>query len=122
MDASIFRADGRTVLVGSDAMLRKVWGNHAKPKAGAMSKLLGDIKDRPDLTAVTLVEPLRPLIAIPLGMAPLPPALDDAKQLPNLVTSVSEKINILGGLSGSVTIRTNATTRPPSRSRKSSTS
>ena len=91
MDASIFRADDRTLLVGTDAMLRKVLGNHAAPKEGKMSKILGGMKDQPDLMAIVLVEPLRPLIAGLLAMAPLPPQLEDVKKIPDLVTSVGRR-------------------------------
>ena len=107
MDASIFRPDNRTLVVGTDAMLRKALTNHANPAEGKMSKILGGMKNPPDLTAIVLVEPLRPLIAMPLAMAPLPPQLEDVKKIPDLVTSVGTKVNITDGPSASLAIRAN---------------
>jgi prepilin-type processing-associated H-X9-DG protein len=107
MDASIFRADDRTLLVGTDALLHKVLSNHAAPKEGKMSKLLGSIKDQPDATAIVLMEPLRPLAATSLAMAPLPPPLADVPKLPELITSIGLKVNLTAGLSASLAVRAN---------------
>ncbi len=105
MDVSILRADDRTLLVGTDAMLRKALSNHADPKEGKMSKILGGMKDPSDLTAIVLVEPLRPLIALPLAMTPLPPQLADVKKLPDLINSIGIKVNLSGEISASLAIR-----------------
>jgi prepilin-type processing-associated H-X9-DG protein len=107
MDPSIFRPDDRTLLVGTDAILRKALSNHAAPTEGKMSKLLGSIKDRPDAMAIVLVEPIRPLIAMPLAMVPVPPGLEDVKKLPDLITSIGAKVNVTDGVSASLAVRAN---------------
>ena len=104
---SIFRADDRTVLVGSDPLLRKVVANHAQPKEGPMSKLLGSVTKPPDLMAIVLVEPLRPLLAMPLAMAQLPPQFADLPKVPDLVTSIGAKVNVTGGPSVTLAVRAN---------------
>ncbi len=107
MDPSIFRADDRTLLVGTDAILRKALSNHAAPKEGKMSTLLGGMKEKPDLLAIVLVEPIRPLIAMPLAMVPMPPGLEDLRKLPDLITSIGVKVNVTDGVTASLAVRAN---------------
>ena len=105
MDFSIFRPDDRTLLVANDDLLRKMLTNHAGPKEGKMTKVLGRIAEPPDALAILLVEPIRPLIAQPLATAPVPPPLADLKKIPDLLTSVGAKVNLTGDMSMSLTLR-----------------
>ncbi len=57
MESSIFRADDRTLLVGMDAMIRKLVANHAAPKEGPMSRLLKKTAEPSDAMAILLVGP-----------------------------------------------------------------
>ena len=107
MDLSLFRVNDRTVLVGTDLLLRKVVSNHANPKAGAMSKLLGSISNPPDLMAIVLIEPLRPLVAMPLAMVPFAAAVGRRAEDSDLVTSVGLKVNVTGGDSVTLAVRAN---------------
>jgi hypothetical protein len=105
MDLSVFRADDHTVLLGTDPLLRKVVANHAQPKPGAMSKLLGNVAEPPDLMAFVLMEPLRPLVAMPLAMVKLPPQFSDLPDVPNLIASISAKLNITGSPDATLSVR-----------------
>lgn len=107
MDLSICRIDDRTLLVGTDAMLSKVLANHAAPKEGKMAAALGRLAEPPDALAVLLFEPLRPLIAMPLAMAPLPPQLADVKTIPDLLNSLDARVNLHGDFSMSLSLRAN---------------
>ena len=107
MDVSIFRADDRTVLLGTDPLLRQVLSNHKNPKEGAMSKLLGRVTAPPDAMAIVMIEPLRPLIAMPLASVKWPPQLADLSKVPDLVTSVGAKVNVTGGPRVTLAIRAN---------------
>ena len=51
MDPSIFLADDRTLIVGTDDLLRKMLANRANPKEGKMSRMLGRVTQPPDLLA-----------------------------------------------------------------------
>ena len=105
MDLSIFRPDDRTLIVAHDALLRKMLANRASPKEGRMSRVLGRMTEPPDLAAVVLVEPLRPLIAAALAQEPLPPPLAGLKEVPGLVSTVAAKANLTGDTSISLTVR-----------------
>jgi prepilin-type processing-associated H-X9-DG protein len=105
MDFSIFRPDDRTLLVAHDALLRQMLSNHASPKEGSMSRVLGRITEPPDVLAVLLVEPIRPLIAASLAMAPVPLPLADATKIPDLLVSVGAKVNLTGDMAMSLTLR-----------------
>ncbi|MGA2034679.1 MAG: DUF1559 domain-containing protein [Thermoguttaceae bacterium] len=96
MDPSIFLADDRTLIVGTDELLRKMLANQANPKEGKMSRMLGRVTQPPDLLAAVLVEPLRPLIAMPLAQVPIPPPLAGVEKVPELVNYVAAKVNLRG--------------------------
>ena len=107
MGMSIFSPDDRTVLIASDPLLKKMLSNRADPKEGRMSKVLGRVSDPPDVMAILLIEPIRPLLAMPLSMVPVPPPFDEAKKLPDLVTSIGVKANLSGNYAMSLTLRAN---------------
>jgi hypothetical protein len=104
---SIFRPDDRTLILAQDEMLQDILKNRTSPKEGQMSKVLGRITEPSDATAILLVEPLRPLIAGPLAMAPVPPPLADLKKIPNLTTSIGAKVNVTGDMAMSLTLKAN---------------
>jgi type II secretory pathway pseudopilin PulG len=104
---SIFRPDDRTLIVATDSLLQELWSNHSNPKEGKMSKILGRISEPPDVLALLLVEPMRPTLAMPLAMAPVPPPLADVKKVPDLLTSVGAKVNLTGDMAMSLTLKAN---------------
>ena len=67
----------------------------------------GRVKSPPDVMAIVLMEPLRPLMAMPLAMVPSPPQLADVPKIPDLVTSVGLKVNLTGGPSVLLAVRAN---------------
>ncbi|MGO9115165.1 MAG: DUF1559 domain-containing protein [Thermoguttaceae bacterium] len=105
MDPSIFLADDRTLIVGTDDLLRKMLANHANPKEGKMSRMLGRVAQPADVLAIVLVEPLRPLIAAPLAMVPIPPPLAGVEKVPSLVNYVALTANVRGNPTASVVVR-----------------
>jgi prepilin-type processing-associated H-X9-DG protein len=105
MDPSIFLADDRTLIVGTDGLLRKMLANRANPKEGAMSRMLGRVAQPPDFLAVVLIEPLRPLIAMPLAQVPIPPPLAGVEKVPELVKYVAAKADLHGVMKMSLTVR-----------------
>ena len=92
--ASIFQPDDNTIILGNDEMLRQVWSNRANPQEGTMSRVLARIEAAPDAMAILLIDPIRPMIAAPLAMAPVPPPLADVKKIPELLTSIGVKANL----------------------------
>jgi hypothetical protein len=72
-----------------------------------MSRLLQHVGEPPDVFAVVLVEPLRPLLAGPLGQAPLPPNLADVKKIPELLSTIGLKANLTGSASLAIKLHAN---------------
>lgn len=107
MDCSIYRPDDRTLIVATDPLLRQIVSNRADPQEGSMSKILGRVASPPDALVIVLVEPLRPLLAGPLAMAPIPPEFADAKKIPELLNSVGAKVNLTGNMDMSLTLKAN---------------
>ncbi len=105
MDPSIFLADDRTLIVGTDDLLRKMLANQANPKEGKMSRMLARATQPPDLMAALLVEPLRPVIAVPLAQIPIPPPLAGVEKVPELVNYVAVRANLRGDPEMSLIVR-----------------
>jgi hypothetical protein len=106
MAPGILRIDDRTLLVANDEFLHQMLSSHAKPQEGKMTQILAHIAEPPDLMAIVLVEPLRPMINPLLGMFPLPPDLADAKKIPDLLSSIGVKANLTGEVAtASLTLR-----------------
>jgi prepilin-type processing-associated H-X9-DG protein len=105
MDPSIFLADDRTLIVGTDDLLRKMLANRANPQEGAMSRMLGRVAAPPDLLAVVLVEPLRPLLAMPLAQTRIPPPLAGVEKVPELVNYVMATVNLRRDAGLSLTVK-----------------
>ncbi len=105
MTPSIYQPDDRTIVVASDDLLREIVEG-GQPKAGKMSKILGRIAEPSDAMAILLVEPIRPLLAGPLEMMPLPPPFgDDVKKLPEQLNSIGVKVNLTGDMAMSLTLK-----------------
>ncbi len=107
MEPSIYRPDDKTLLVGTDDLLRKVVANHASPKEGKMTAVLGRMTEPPDAMAVLLVEPIRPLWAMSMAVMPVPPQFEDVKKLPDLLASVGAKANVTGDFGASLSLKAN---------------
>ncbi|MGA2258819.1 MAG: DUF1559 domain-containing protein [Thermoguttaceae bacterium] len=105
MDPSIFLVNDRTLIVGTDNLLRKIVANRANPKEGKMSRMLGRVAQPPDLLAIVLVEPLRPLIAVPLAMVPIPRPLAGVEKVPGLINYVKLTVNVRSGPNASILVR-----------------
>lgn len=102
---SIFRPDERTLILAHDPLLRKLLRQHAQPPAGEMSQVLSRIPDPPDVLAVLLVAPLRPLLKGTLEQVPLPPPLAGVEQVPDLLNLVGVRVNMTGDMAMSLTLR-----------------
>jgi hypothetical protein len=107
MDLSIYCPDDHTIILANEAVLQKMVANHAAPKEGKMSKLLGKFSDPPDAMAIVEVEQIRPVLTPVLQMAPVPPQIQDVKKLPELLTSIGAKVNLTGDKTMSLYLKAN---------------
>jgi hypothetical protein len=107
MDASIYCPDEKTVILAQDPMLQKMLENHSAPKEGKMSKALGRQSNLPDILAIVQIEQLRPVIAANMQNTPVPPQMEDAIKLADLVASVGLKANLSSEKSMTLLLRAN---------------
>ena len=105
MALSIFRPDDRTLMLGNDPLLRKILRQHAQPPTGEMSRVLARIPEPPDVMAVLLVAPLRPLLKGSLDQVPLPPPLAGVETVPDLLNLIGLRANLTGDMAMSLTLR-----------------
>ena len=92
LNPSIYQADERTLIVGTDAMLRKVVATHAAPAEGKLKTMLSRC-GTPDVLLLVLVEPLQPLLG-GLAQGPLAPAMGNLGNVLKLVNYVAYKANV----------------------------
>ena len=96
MIPNIYRPDEYTLIIATGDLLPRMLSNRAAPEEGRVTSVLGRMKAMPDLMGLVFIEPLRPMLAMPLAMAPIPPQLNDVKRIPSLLTSVGLKGDIHG--------------------------
>ena len=99
LDPGIFQVDEKTLIVGTDGILQRMVANHAVPKEGPLTKMLSRAGG-PDMVAVVMIKPMRPLIEVGLAVVPpqLPPPLLAAKKLPSLTDYVALTADLNGTL------------------------
>ena len=93
---SIFMPEKDTLILGNDAMIRKMIENRNKPVAGTMSRVLKRYDDSNDLFAVALVKPIRSQLIKQIEKDPPPAEYADVKKIPTLVDAIGIKLNMSG--------------------------
>lgn len=96
MMPSIYQPNKYTLIIATGDLLPRMLSNHATPEDGRVTSVLGRMKKMPDVMGVVFIEPLRPMLAMPLAMAPIPLELNDVKRVPSLLTSIGIKGDIHG--------------------------
>ena len=100
---SIYQADEKTLIVGTDAMLRKVVAAHAAPAEGKLKTMLGKC-GTPDMLLLVLAEPLQPVLA-GLAQGPMGPAVAGIHNFLKLVNFVAYKANVYDPVELTVSVR-----------------
>ena len=102
-DHSIFRLDGRTVVVASEVhLLKRMLHNHTGPKAGPMTVALERVTEPPDVLAILLPAPMRGTLGDLLA-ASMPRSA--AEKLSQMVASLEARANFTGNPSMSLTMQ-----------------
>jgi hypothetical protein len=96
--------DDRTLLVGMGPMIEKMVANAKQPQPGPLSELISSTRTAGDLTAVAVVEPIREMLSAALTMAPVPPPLEEVKQLPELIKAAKIELQWTGTPRGSIIV------------------
>ena len=104
MEPSMFMPDNRTLLIGMAPMIEKMVESAKQPVAGPLSKLLSSTRTTADVTALAVLEPVREMLGALMMMAPVPPPLEDVKQLPQLIKAAKIELQVTGMPSASVVL------------------
>ena len=104
MDFSLMRADERTIIIARDELLGKMLANVAKPEAGPAAKRFRQYRFAPDVAAVVVLDPIRPMLKAQLQKAPIPPAFANFLTIPDLIVSAEAQLSLLGGGAASLTL------------------
>lgn len=104
MDPSMFMPDDRTLLIGMAPMIEKMVENAKQPASGPLSELLASTSLTGDATAIAVLEPVREMLGAMLMMAPVPPPLEDVKQLPQLIKAAKIELQLTGMPKASVVL------------------
>jgi hypothetical protein len=90
---SFFQPDPQTIVLAPDATLQQLVGNSRGGEAESLAAKFAAASQGDDFLAMIDVEPLRPLIAMGLAQAPLPPEFAQLRDIPNLVKLVRLRLN-----------------------------
>lgn len=103
----IYLPDDRTVVLGTDDMIRRTAGGGPQPKPGKVSRMLSAMAPVPDAGVAVDFEPLRFLVGAQLAQAPLPAEFAAVRKIPPLVSSGEVRWNVTGGAPLSLVVRAN---------------
>lgn len=94
MVPSFYQPDGATLVVGPDATIRQLAGPTTAPPAESLLARFTAASQNDDLLAMIDVASLRPLINMAIMQAPLPPEMAELRNIPNLVRTISARVNL----------------------------
>lgn len=100
MAPGFYAPDDRTLLIGPDDVIGKMLVQSRTGKKGPLAELLTSRESAPDAVGAIRMVPLRPLIDAQVRQLPLPPQLEDAKQIPGLLDNVQISLNLAEQVDG----------------------
>jgi len=93
---SFYMPDDQTLIMATDAVLKKMLANHKTPQEGPLTQWMTKTSMSADTVLVAVLEPVRPMLNAVLAQAPLPPQLAALKQLPKLIDAAKFDLSITG--------------------------
>lgn len=92
----IYLPSDRTVVVGTDELIRRTAKSGTLPEPGKVGQMLRAMAPLPDIGMAVDFVPLRFPIAAALANEPLPPQLAAARNIPRLVSSGEARLSLTG--------------------------
>jgi len=68
--------------------------NAKSPAEGPLSRLMARTTASTDVTAIAVLEPVRPMLSAMLAQAPVPPPLEGMKRLPELIDAAKIDLSV----------------------------
>ncbi len=96
MGPSMYMPDDRTLIVATEAMLQGMLKNAQTPASGPLHRLASKTDLSSDLTLVTVIEPVRPMLTAQLSQVPLPPPFEGVRRLPELLNAAKLELSVVG--------------------------
>jgi prepilin-type processing-associated H-X9-DG protein len=96
MVPGFYMPDDKTLIIATDAMLKKMLTNRKNPVAGPLSQLMAKTGISSDAMVVTVLEPIRPMLSAQLDAVPVPPPFEGAKRLPSLIDAAKLDLSVVG--------------------------
>jgi len=103
----IYLPDSRTVVLGSDELIRRTAKSGTLPEPGKVGQILRSMAPLPDVGVAVDFEPLRLLVGAELANAPLPPQFAALHKIPRLVSSGEARLSLTGQRPFSLAVRAN---------------
>lgn len=99
MSASVYMPDDRTLIVASEPVLQEIVAGKGAAAPGGLARLVQAVYRGQDALAVVSLDPVRDMLNQQLAGAPLPPALQELKEVPDLTSAVASWLRMTGGQS-----------------------
>ncbi len=102
MTPGLYMPDEKTLLVATDAVLKKMLTNQKEPTEGPLSRLMSQTDTSADVLVLAVVEPVRPMLTAGLGEVPLP--VEGLDRVPGLIDAAKVEVVVTGGTSASLVL------------------
>ena len=93
---NLFMPDERTLIVATEPMLQGMLQNQQAPQKGPLSDLASKTELSADVTLLTVLQPIRPMLTAQLAQVPVPPPFAGVKRLPELIDAAKAELTVTG--------------------------
>ncbi len=104
LQPGLYMPDDRTLIVATDSMLQGMLKNKQAPAKGPLSQLASKSGFAADLTILTVLEPVRPMVMAQLAQVPIPPQFAGAERLPELIDAAKVELTVVGKMRSALSL------------------
>ena len=104
-EPSLYAPDDRTLLIGSDDMLRRAYNGREAVASSPLLERLQRLGEEHDAIAAVEFAPIRPLVTAQIQqLPPLPPALEAFRSVPQLIEAAEWSLDVTGEMAFGMTV------------------
>lgn len=104
MGVSIYKQDEKTIIFGLDSYLEKVLATHENPVDSPLKSQIPENALESDILLTLHLDPVKPMLGGFIGMAPIPPELEDLRNVPELVSFIQLRLNLDSNLNAKLSL------------------
>jgi type II secretory pathway pseudopilin PulG len=94
MGVSIYKQDEKTIIFATEPFLEKLLKTKKEPVESPLKKQIPKNALQSDILATLYLDPVKPMLAGVVAMAPIPPEFEELKSVPELISFIQIRLNL----------------------------